>query len=331
MKRLNRFIRKLFGLKRKYRKRSGATASKILTEAQAEPFFDFINEREQIYRRKKAKEDFPWSEDPVFQMYHFANIFRRNDRTTKKMTKRIREFEPETLGDYLWLVCLFRLYNWTPTFDAFAKAGLTREWDQEVANEIIVKRKKKEKKIWTGAYTTPGMPRKHVPRRPHHEWANEVLNEIFINKEAVAKRIKARKSVQLAVAEIRQFNMFGAFLAHGVVCDLAFTPVLPESIDEMTWCDVGPGSRCGMMEVVCGSTKLANWRLKDFRDGMRQLLAFAPDMLDEEVPSMVLRDIENGLCEFYKYRRLLNRKGRRGRIGRAGRLYRKGLAFQSDI
>ena len=50
-------------------------------------FFNFCKEREKIRKRREKNEDFPWSNDTIFQNGRFLNVFREDDRVSRSIIK----------------------------------------------------------------------------------------------------------------------------------------------------------------------------------------------------------------------------------------------------
>ena len=50
-------------------------------------FFNFCKVREKIRKRREKNEDFPWSNDTIFQNGRFLNVFREDDRVSRSIIK----------------------------------------------------------------------------------------------------------------------------------------------------------------------------------------------------------------------------------------------------
>ncbi len=86
-----------------------------------EDLWTFINNRHSIYLKRKAKQDPPWTDDPILQQYIFSNIFRELDPTTiairRVLNKLYHEYkegrvrEEDYIGNQLVNVVLYRIFN----------------------------------------------------------------------------------------------------------------------------------------------------------------------------------------------------------------------------
>ena len=53
-----------------------------MVQDKVEGFFNYINERHQIYLRRKNGLHPPWTEDKILKTYGFCNVFRELDTVT---------------------------------------------------------------------------------------------------------------------------------------------------------------------------------------------------------------------------------------------------------
>src|SRR5215470_1488370 len=56
-----------------------------------ERFIAFIEERENVRVRRKAKMPWPWSQDTILQTYRFCNIHREDDAVSQHYQKSVRD------------------------------------------------------------------------------------------------------------------------------------------------------------------------------------------------------------------------------------------------
>ena len=59
----------------------------LVIEDPVKSFFDYCKERENIRVKREAGENFPWSDDIIFQKGRFLNVFREDDKVSKSILK----------------------------------------------------------------------------------------------------------------------------------------------------------------------------------------------------------------------------------------------------
>ena len=59
----------------------------LVIEDPVKSFFDYCKERENIRLKREAGENFPWSEDVIFQKGRFLNVFREDDKVSRSILK----------------------------------------------------------------------------------------------------------------------------------------------------------------------------------------------------------------------------------------------------
>ena len=59
----------------------------LVMEDPVKSFFDYCKERENIRVKREAGENFPWSDDIIFQKGRFLNVFREDDKVSRSILK----------------------------------------------------------------------------------------------------------------------------------------------------------------------------------------------------------------------------------------------------
>lgn len=274
-------------------------------------FWYWIRERHRIYiRRFKEKRPWPWTNDPILQEYKFTNVFRRYDRVTEEMMKRMREAQNEGWrdGDLLFAMFLFRMFNWPPTYDLLARAGLHGEWSEKKAIRILGDARERGEQLYTGAYiiTSCGKPiAKHVAMA-------QAITQLWKHREAIYTLADSSQSLEETWNALLPYPMIGKFIAYELVTDMTYLPVLRDAHDIDSWSNAGPGAMRGLNRIFRGGKSNRPERRAQYLDEMRRLLdkSRSKALRGEHVPEMVLRDIEHCLCEYDKYSRVKNGEGK---------------------
>ena len=245
----------------------------------------WIEERENIRRAKDRGDSKPWTDDPILQSYRFCNVHREDDTVTKWIRNNWRlpyADHPNMVG----AMAMARLVNWPDTLD---ELGFPEKWDRDRFIRIIEARRKTGKKSWTGAYMVTaemgeGAPPKEVSVAKTLDW--------FFEDEPWDL-----DSCQHAWFEFQEAPRVGSFISAQIVADLKHTPVLSAASDKDTFCAPGPGSINGL-NWLTGTPMMQSWRQDCFERVVNQLRKEV-----EHVEPMDAQDMQNCLCEIFKYQR----------------------------
>lgn len=268
---------------------------------QAKEFFTFERERYNIYLRRKAGQPFPWTGDTILREYRFTNTFRELDRTTTWFRENIRDplsLKASDEAGRLKLVdstIIFRWFNRISSMELILDL-LVNKWDTEKARRIL----KDVKPVVSGAFmikTVSGMTK-----------LNGMLESIdlaiLMTPDMVARW---GATLEGAWEDIQSIPFLGAFMAHEIVQDLYYTPILSGASDAMTWSSFGPGGTHGMSRIISGHAKMfSRGSATDqttMRVAMLELLEMSgkEEFWPQEWPKWNAHTVEFGCCEFDKY------------------------------
>jgi len=273
-------------------------------------FWYWINERHAIYLKKEAGKPRPWTKDKILDTYKFTNPFRQLDRVTQEWIRRYiflyGSKKRPTAGEVLFHNAMFRLFNWPKTYDRIFFSG---KWSKRRTLKILDKMKDAGEQIFTGAYIVPNLGLS-IPKT---EVITDAVHYVWKNRDDLAERIMAAKSMKITVEILQEINSVGAFIGYEMACDLRFTFVLHDARDTLIWANPGPGAKRGINRMLFGKPKIKG-RKPDYVAAMHALLKRAPKKLRGYVRRcewpFEMREIEHSLCEFDKYRRVQNGEGR---------------------
>jgi len=247
-------------------------------------FWFWIKEREHIRKQKEAGVAPPWTDDPIMKYYHFCNVRREDDRTTKEIRKVVRDHKVD-YWDLPWVYTAARMFNKAKTLGILLDDG----WPG-------VRRFRDSKKdtVFHTAYvvSTCGKSMDKV------EYVERVVKDVHT-------RVIPTAGCKEAYLALRAVDGLGSFMAGQVVADLKNDRYLNAAYDWDTWSAIGPGSAKGLA-IIFG------YEISEriYQHHIDRLYAAMPP--DVKAMNIHAQDLQNCLCEFSKYVRLLeNRKGRR--------------------
>lgn len=268
-------------------------------------FWHWVNERHRITVKRQQGKPWPWTADPILQKYKFTNVFRRLDRETEHLVKRIAALKGNSSRLRIFRHSVaFRLFCWHETYDTLNRAGVLDTWDRAAAHKAIAERDHKQ--VFTGAYIIPNMGE----TRPKVDLILDALTHLWCDAPALLQEMRWHNSIQHAVDLFRRYRGVGGFIGYELACDLTYFPILNKAEDMFTWANPGPGAHRGLNRLF-GRKMSTRGRTDQANKDMQRLLLASKRKANKHVPPMQMRDIEHSLCEFDKYMRVHNGEEKR--------------------
>jgi hypothetical protein len=176
----------------------------------------------------------------------------------------------------------------------------------------LEKRRAEGHKVETGAYMIRA---ESDPRQPWYSWSKQR----YVAEVVLGKLWEGRGSIQATLplltmkgvwSLLQGFTGWGPFMAYQVCVDMMHTRYLRSAPDRETWAALGPGSRRGLNRLHGRPVKAALSQ----DDGLGEMLELkalvTPGMLAPWMDPIGLSDIQNCLCEFDKWSRIMSNEGR---------------------
>jgi hypothetical protein len=275
-------------------------------------FVTFVKERHAIYVRRLAGKPKPWTHDPILQQYRFCNVYRELDTVTLWINQHWRT--PWKDDPNVWFAMVVaRVVNWPDSLYDLSSAvhnGNKINWSARNFKLEMNARKERGEKVWTGAYMIHADATEGLSKADYY--ADRVLTPLWEARKAGSNAFTASHGCGLAEAHrwLMQFRDMGSFMAAQVVCDVKYTPMLAYARDWWTWAAPGPGSLRGMSRVEFGdlNTKYTD---VEWRHSLAELNERVMPSLEKiGMARLHAQDLQNCLCEFDKYQRVLRGEGR---------------------
>ena len=277
-----------------------------------ERFLYWCGERHKIHERRAAGLPKPWTTDPILRRYYFTNVYRELDKTTAWFRRTVRDPLRATPAVVFATVC-FRWFNLIETGEILSADGFLTQWDEVAVIATLSERRANGFPIFTGAFMVNS-----PAGRPKLEAICERISNVWHDLERLVASASCWKTMRDAHKDLLRYPGLGGFMAYELVCDLRHTVWLEHATDIMTWSNPGPGAVRGLYRVL--GREISNksnatsppvppeWADETLR--LRALLeASYPSM-----PTFEAREVEQSLCEFDKYDRLLFGDGRSKRV-----------------
>jgi hypothetical protein len=263
----------------------------------------FIEERHNIFIRKTAKMQKPWTDDPILPTYRFCNVYRELDTVTKWISNNWRG--PHQADPFLWFAMVVaRLVNWPDTLQAI---GYPVPWKPAKFVLSMHARKDAGEKVFSGAYivSTNGHAMDKAVYLVEH-----VLNPLWAERNSISKSIQYVPRLAAVHKLLASYNGLGSFMAAQVIADLKYVRPLWKAEDWDFWAASGPGSRRGLNRVY-GRPVDAPWKEDVWLATLHALhIAVSGFTSTHKMPTLHAQDLQNCLCEFDKYMRVKLGEGR---------------------
>jgi hypothetical protein len=294
-------------------------------------FIHWITERHNIYLRRLAGQEKPWTEDKVLQRYFFTNPYRENDKVTVWFHENIRNplADPDCEDPTIlpWATVAFRWFNYIPTGESLLQHRLIpvsslAGWDNGLAKQVLHNREQKNLQVFTGAYMI-----KIENGRSKIDSACDQIAKLWDRRANFHESLCHCKTLEHGHKIVSRIPFIGPFMAYEIITDLRHTPT-----DIMTWCNIGPGAIRGLYRLTHSDDEAPPMRSlssspKKNLPVMQQLMSQVNKELiranldtvkdldfehcpgEPKYPLFEMRDLEHSLCEFDKYCRALYQQG----------------------
>ena len=253
----------------------------------------WIDEREHIRTCKEAGLSKPWSDDPIFQKTYFTNVHREDDKVTKFIREWVEQERGKDSSQVVFNLIACRFLNWPDTIE---HVGYMNLFHPQKFSEAM---KSKKGKVWGSAYivSTCGQKIDKIT------YMSELLTEVQYKLRDDRYKLGPLRSCEEAHEYLLTIRGLSDFMAAQIVADIKHTSGmgLCSSPDFYTFAKPGPGSLRGLAWYF----ELDKVRKGDFSALIKKVRT---DL--ELPPEFELQDLQNCLCEFDKYMRILNGTGR---------------------
>ena len=267
---------------------------------------DFANERENIrVNRLKGKNVLTF--DPILGRFRFCNVRRRHDRVSHWL---IENYYRNNVGDVWFRALIARVINWPPTLQYLMEKKviptLASEFNPDAFIAAMDELRSTNVKLYSSAYIV-------YPTRAKGNSKAENMTRMII-APAIEKGEKLRThisfgSIEKFVNELASSFGIKTFIAGQVAADLTYIHgQLDNAYDLYSWAPMGPGSRRGLNRLYNRPLKKA---IKE-GDFNRELVAVRGELIrsNKMFEDLTLHDVQNVMCEFDKYVRVMNNEGK---------------------
>lgn len=257
--------------------------------ARVAAFCRFVQAREAIRELKESGAPRPYSNDTIFNTFHFCNVCRRDDRVTKWIGEWSKKWPK---SDRWFSFVVARWFNEPATLDSLP----FKPWNEAAALRVLRSRDALGLKIFRPSYIITGA----LSGKGENKYSTvvkRVLTPIWTNPPKIDSY-----SIENTWTHLLERPGMGSFMAGQIVADWATFGEIRQPQDLYTWAPLGPGSGRGLRWIYQISDDVKKLKQNEAVDMMRTLYVKLEDRtaLCSKL-NLSLHDLQNCLCEFSKY------------------------------
>lgn len=264
--------------------------------------YHWITERHSIYLKKEAGLPKPWTEDKILQQYRFCNPYRENDAVTRWIRENWRN--PHASDANLWFgMVVARLVNLPGCLEEI-------DWPIPWDSNSFVKRMHLRRARGLNTFNSAYIVSTNGRTMDKAEYlADYVLTPMWNIRDKIAPR--ENDTLESFSHRLGGCIGMGTFMTGQVIADVkeAKGSPLHEAADWYTWAAPGPGSKRGL-NIVLERDMETPWG-KDWLPTLQLLhTIIAKKLLADGLPPLHAQDLQNCLCETFKWCKVSRGLGR---------------------
>lgn len=282
-------------------------------------FWEFVTERQNVWHKRVVEGLRPaWTGDTILRQNRFTNVYRELDPGTQYAIQSILEKDGSKI-DKIFNVMIYRLIGRSESHRLLGFQTLDT-YDTNYVETQLKKRRDEENPVFTGAYMVSGY--NGMGSSDKVENVSRIFAEIASNHQETIHRVLTADELRDAYTEIRSLPGFGNFLSYQILVDLLYPldsyggdSLLPFSPNE--WSKPGPGAKKGLTALKTEKSRATNLEIMRWLQKSQTAEFERLDLdfkwisgRDGKSMELSLANIQNCLCEFYKYHKILNEEGR---------------------
>jgi hypothetical protein len=265
-------------------------------------YWRFTAERHIIFRRR-LRELWPATGDPILTKYKFTNAYRVLDRTSQYLVGQVIQKGDQSPSELFFRIILFKLFNKIETWELlnrhFGEIRFT-EYRFELFDHVLLEALARKQRIYSAAYIMPtGGPNGESKKHRSHL---RLLETMML--EGVPQKLQAARTMAEGFTILRSYPMIGNFLAYQFVTDLNYSDLTNYS--EREFVVAGPGAMDGLKKCFPGmSASDAPTLIRfmcDHQESLQEDLGLEPVNLCGRPLQLI--DCQNLFCETDKYARV---------------------------
>lgn len=226
-------------------------------------YWFFAYARQDIFYRRVAGEDPPWTTNPIFNRYRFCNVYRVSDRVSQYLIRHVIYEGIQSPEEILFRIMLFRVFNKIETWEWLVSQHGELTWKtfsyQLYARSLDLLKVYGEP-VYNHAYILP-CPNIDNLRCKHHAHLR-LLEQSMLGE--LPMLVYTADTFETLYRRIHAIPSFGPFLAFQLAIDINYSPICNFSENDYVvaglgakdgirkcFTDIGDLSEADIIKVVC--------------------------------------------------------------------------------
>ncbi len=264
-------------------------------------FWKFASARQEIFFRRLAGEQQPWTTDPILSEYKFTNVYRAADRVSQFLIRCVIGGGNQEPQELFFRIILFKLFNrietWQFLVENFGEIAWS-EYSYERYDHVLSEALETNLRIYSSAYIMPTGGKSDRKHRHHLQLLETMM------RDNIPMKMQERRTMKEAFDLLRFYPSVGDFLAYQFVTDLNYSALIDFS--EMEFVKAGPGARDGIRKCFAdlgpySPDDIIRW-MADTQE--QQFIRLGIKFRDLWGRQLQLIDCQNLFCEVDKYSRV---------------------------
>lgn len=269
-------------------------------------YWEFISKRQDIFFKRIKNEEYPWSDDYIFNNYKFTNVYRATDRVSQFLIGNIIFKGSQEPDELFFRIILFKIFNRISTWEFLEKElgeVTLKNYSHENFDKLLLEVLENKEPIYSPAYIMASGKSFFGRERKHQN--HLLLIEKMIN-DKLPHILQKCKSMKDAYGLLLSYPTIGEFLAYQYTIDLNYSNLI--NFSEMEFVKAGPGAKDGITKCF---TSLGDYNYEDIIKMMADNQEIEFERLGIEFQNLggrnlQLIDCQNVFCEVDKYSRMFH-------------------------
>jgi len=284
-----------------------------IDEKNVKTFFNWIYERDQIFKKKLSGETENLTEDQILEINKFTNVQRWLDRESQYLIANVIGDDDRSFIDTTFRIILFKTFNLGKTWAYLEKEVGDITWREGILEEIIEAMEKYPTSGFSSAYLMASnfvLSKKfnYLKGKGKAKQYLTMLEYYFFNEDGfeVFEDLRCEPNMLIMTEWLQFANGIGKFMSYQLVQDLNYSKWYCQDMSEYVL--EGPGSIRGVQRLfpTVPQKEVANV-IKYVYDNFEELWGIW--MEDKPIPDnfgvgLQLPDLQNCFCEVDKYIRI---------------------------
>jgi len=267
-------------------------------------YWRFAAARQNLFMRRVAGKQPPWTDDPVLGTHRFTNAYRATDRVSQYLIRHVLYEGVQQCEDVFFRALLFKFFNRIETWETLGSSIGAVSWSKfrfERYARVLDDALAKGNSIYSAAYIMPSPGFGHARKHRNHL---QLLEHMI--RDGAPKRVAGARSLREVFEILRSYPSLGDFLAFQFAIDLNYSTLI--DFPEMEFVVAGPGARDGIRKCFSDTGGLSDSEVIRF---MTERAGIEFNRLGLDFPTLwgrplQLIDCQNLFCEVDKYARVVH-------------------------